>query len=301
MDTRKIEAFTKVFEHNSFSKAGRALFLSQPTISAHVAALEEELGVQLFDRIGRTVVPTKAGEILYHHAKNIFESSELAISEIRKLENRVVGKLDIGASTIPANYLLPKAMAEFYMKYPEVTLDLSIGDTEEIVTMVKGNFLMLGLVGGLVTSQGLIFLPVLKDSLVLVMAHDLYQKYAHLSLHDLMLTVPWVVREEGSGTRQAAGTWLNKVGLSFSGLREAIIVRNAGVLLECVRLGMGAAITSYVTVRSEIKDGSLVSVDIGHNSIERQFYIVYNKKRTLLPAAQKLIKHLQHNLTPIKI
>lgn len=301
MDTRKIEAFTKVFEHKSFSKAGKALYLSQPTISAHVSALEKELGVQLFDRIGRTVVPTKAGEILYRHAKNIFESAELAISEIRNLEKRVVGKLDIGASTIAANYIFPKAMAEFYELYPEVTLDLSIGDTEEIVTMVKGNFLMLGLVGGLVASQGLVFLPVLKDSLVLVLARDLYEKYAHLPLPELMQTVPWVMREEGSGTRQAAATWLNKVGLSISGLREAIIVRNAGVMLECVRLGMGAAITSYVTVHSEIEQGNLVSVDTGNRSIERQFYIVYSKKRTLPPAALKLIEYLKRNLTLIKI
>lgn len=298
MDTRKIEAFTKVFEHNSFSKAARALYLSQPTISAHVAALEDELGVRLFDRIGRNIVPTRAGEILYYHAKNIFESSELAISEIRKLENRVIGKLDIGASTIAANYLLPRSMAQFYDLYPEVTLDLSIGDTEEIVTMVKGNFLMLGIVGGLVASQGLVFVPVLKDSLALVMAPGLYQRYAQLALVDMIQALPWVMREEGSGTRLAAATWLTKLGVNISNLHQAIIVRNAGVMVECANLGMGAAITSYLTVRSDIEQGNLVSVDIGDNIIERKFYIVYNKKRTLLPAAKKLIEFLKKDLRP---
>ena len=91
MDIRKIEAFSKVYEHSSFSKAGKALYLSQPTISAHVASLEQELEVQLFDRIGRSVVPTKAGEVLYRHAQKIFEASELAISELRKLQDRITG------------------------------------------------------------------------------------------------------------------------------------------------------------------------------------------------------------------
>lgn len=296
MDTRKIEAFTKVFEHNSFSKAAKALYLSQPTISAHVAALEEELGVHLFDRIGRTIVPTQAGEILYQHAKNIFESSKLAISEIRKLEDRIVGKLEIGASTIAANYILPPALAQFYKQYPEVILDLSMGDTEEVVTMVKGNFLMLGVVGGLVATQGMHFEPVLGDALVLVLAQDLYQRYAHLPLLEMIQSVPWIVREEGSGTRMAAANGLAKLGINISSLHQAIIVRNANLMVECLKLGMGAAITSYLTVRDEIAAGTLVNVDIGANSIDRKFYIVYNKKRTLHPAAKKLIEFLRDEL-----
>jgi DNA-binding transcriptional LysR family regulator len=176
MDIRKIEAFSKVYEHCSFSKAGKSLYLSQPTISAHVASLEQELEVQLFDRIGRSVVPTKAGEVLYLHARKIFEASELAISELRKLQDRITGKLDIGGSTIPANYIMPEILAKFWKKYPEVIMDLRIGDSEDIVTQVRDNALMLGVVGAVFDSPDLHYEKIASDSLVLVMTPQLYRK-----------------------------------------------------------------------------------------------------------------------------
>jgi len=177
MDIRRIEAFSKVFEYRSFSKAGKALFLSQPTISAHVAALEQELDVLLFDRIGRTVVPTKAGEVLYRHAKKIFEASELAISELRKMQDRITGRLDIGGSTIPANYIMPDILARFWQTFPEVVMDLRIGDSEDIVTQVRENALMLGVVGARFDGSDLHFEPVVSDSLVLVMTPDIYTRH----------------------------------------------------------------------------------------------------------------------------
>ena len=118
MDFRRLEAFSKVYELKSFSKAGTELFLSQPTISAHVSALEKDLGVQLFDRLGRVIMPTPAGEVLYRYAIDAFSCLEKARVEIELLQDRVAGELFVGCSTIPGHFLLPHLIARFSMQYP---------------------------------------------------------------------------------------------------------------------------------------------------------------------------------------
>lgn len=299
MDIRKIEAFAKVYEHKSFSKAGKSLYLSQPTISAHVAALEQELGVTLFDRIGRSVVPTCAGEILYVHAQRIFDASELALSEIRKLQERITGKLDIGGSTIPANYLLPDYLADFWRLHPEVVMDLRVGDSEEIITAVRDNTLMLGVVGTKCDAADLVFDPIVQDCLVLVMAPRVHANYAHLPTDEFLRSVPWILREEGSGTRDAMERSLSRFQISVQALGASITVRNAGAMARCVRAGMGAAITSALTVADSLRDGSLVSIELPGLRMERFFYVVHNKRRSLFPAALKLIAYLKSSMQPL--
>ena len=295
MDIRKIEAFSKVYENRSFSRAGKELYLSQPTISAHVAALEQELEVQLFDRIGRTVVPTKAGDVLYQHAKRIFEASELAISEIRKLQDRITGKLDLGGSTIPANYILPPLLARFWQTYPEVIMDLHIADTEDIVSRVRDNALMLGVGGGHFEAPDLHFEPIATDSLMLVMTPALKERYAHLGAEELLRSLPWVMPEEGSGTRMAMAASLAGFSIDVNSLRTVMMVRNAGAMARCLSAGMGAAITSAITVAPELRSGQLVSVDLPGLQMKRSFYVVFNTRRSLFPAALKLIEYLKNN------
>lgn len=296
MDIRKIEAFSKVFEHSSFSKAGKALYLSQPTISAHVASLEQELDIQLFDRIGRTVVPTKAGEILYQHAKKIFEASELALSEIRSLQDRITGKLDLGGSTIPANYILPDILANFWHQHPEVIMDLRVGDSEEIIEQVRDNSLMLGVVGGVFEGYDLQFEPIIQDSLVLAMTPGLYSSFQHYDGFELLQQLPWIMREEGSGTRSAMSKSLSFHGLNIDALKTVIMVRNAGAVARCLLSGMGAAITSFITIHDEIKAGRLITVDLPGFEMNRSFYIVFNKRRSLFPAALRLIEFLKSDI-----
>lgn len=295
MDIRKIEAFSKVYENRSFSRAGKVLYLSQPTISAHVAALEQELEVQLFDRIGRTVVPTKAGDVLYRHARKIFEASELALSEIRRLQDRITGRLDIGGSTIPANYILPPLLARFWREYPEVVMDLRVSDSEEIVGQVRDNSLMLGVVGARYETADLQFVPIVGDSLVFVMTPELRERFRKMATEDILRNVPWVMREDGSGTRMAMSTSLARLGIDMASLRTVIMVRNAGAMARCLSSGMGAAITSRITVEPELQSGTLVTLDLPELRMERSFYVVFNAKRSLFPAALKLVDYLRIN------
>ena len=147
MDIRRLQAFSKVYELRSFSRAGEELMLSQPTISAHVLALEEELGAQLFDRLGRSVLPTQAGEVLFRYAQSVFTELEHARSDILALSRRVAGELVIGGSTIPAHYILPRLLARYLATYPEVHLELQSGDTQEVTAMVLEGLIHIGVVG----------------------------------------------------------------------------------------------------------------------------------------------------------
>ena len=256
MDIRKLEAFVRVFEYCSFSKAGKALYLSQPTISAHVAALEQELGAVLFDRIGRMVVPTKAGEVLYAHAVKIFEISSEAISEIHRLQERVTGRLELGGSTIPANYILPAYLARFWKKYPDVILDLRIGDSEEIVAQMQEGKLMLGVVGGMFGGPELEYVPLVRDRLALVMVPALRDKYADGDAVSMVRNLPWVMREEGSGTRAAMDAALEHLGLEARALDNGHETSRRRKALRPVHIPNIHDALSYADIRRMLQPAS---------------------------------------------
>lgn len=227
------------------------------------------------------------------HALRIFDAADFALSEIHTLQERITGRLDIGGSTIPANYILPSLLASFWQKFPEVVLDLRVGDSEEIITAVRDNVLMIGIVGSVLDTPELIYEPMLQDTLVLVMTPELKERFAQCDTDAFLRSLPWVMREEGSGTRLAMVSGLAKLGIDVRSLNVTITVRNASVMSRCIQAGMGAAITSALTVQNFLDDGRLVAVDVSGLDLERCFYIVYNKRRTLFPAAVKLIEYLK--------
>lgn len=173
-DLRKIEAFCKVCEQRSFSRAGEALFLSQPTVSAHIQALEREFEVRLLDRMGRTVLPTPAGAILYHYAKQAFARLEAARAEIHTLSREVAGDLFIGSSSIPAHHVLPEVLAAFAEVHPKVKPSLTVASSTAITRLVLEGELMAGLVGESAHQDpDLLVTPVLRSEIVIIAPADL--------------------------------------------------------------------------------------------------------------------------------
>ena len=292
MDIHKVAAFAKVYELRSFSKAAKELYLSQPTVSAHVAALESELDILLFDRIGRSVIPTKAGHILYRHAKVMFEAMHFAKAEIRQLQDRVAGEVDIGGSSIPAQYILPRFLAWFHGRYPEVHWDLRIGDSSEMLSAVQDGTLMLAVVGSPPTHPDVQARPLVRDDVALVMSPALAQQYAHVQGADLVRALPWVVREVGSGTRLVMERVLWDLGVAWQEIRTVAVVRQASIMAQCLEAGMGAGLTSVLTVHDALRQGRLVRVALPGVQVERNFYLVYHSKQTLFPAVLRLMDEL---------
>src|SRR5207302_9677736 len=132
LDLRRLEIFLKVAELGSFSRAAGSLFLTQPTVSEHVRALEDELGVQLLDRLGRGATPTRAGQLLLGYARRLLALSREAKQALDQFQGRMSGELVIGGSTIPGQYVLAALIGRFKAKYPEISVSLLIGDSRQV-------------------------------------------------------------------------------------------------------------------------------------------------------------------------
>lgn len=294
MDFRKLEAFCKVYELKSFSKAGLELQLSQPTISAHVANLEEELGVPLFDRLGRTVLPTQAGEVLYRGAKQVFQQVGRINSEIGMLRDMVVGDLLLGGSTIPANYILPTLLKSFLALYPSLRVHMTIGDTDSIIRQVGQGRLELGIVGSQPEQQGIAAYPLHRDELVLVAAPCLSEgKPEPKSLRDLR-TWPWILRERGSGTRRYLETLLKGAGIPIGDLKVSLWVESTEAAIQCVRTGLGVSVVSRLAAQPMLDRGELKCLNVMTQVLERSFYLIQRQGRDLLPAASLFIEHVRN-------
>lgn len=296
MDIRRLQAFCKVYELKSFSRAGEELLLSQPTVSAHIMALESELGTRLFDRLGRTVLPTPAARILYQHSLDAFDRLENARTEILALTQRVSGELTIGGSTIPAHYILPRKVAEFRTRYPEVTIDLIIGDTQEIVERVVEGNLSLGLVGAPTDHPDLACEQIMDDELICIAPPDMdfpFQGEVGDAFDPAMLrALPWVVREQGSGTRLAFEIALRERGQDIRDLRMSILVHSTLAVLQCVKAGLGVSVTSRLAVEGELARGEIRHLHLPGLSIRRGYFRVHHAKRHIFPAMRRFLEVL---------
>lgn len=292
MDIRRLEAFCKVYELGSFSKAGRDLYLSQPTISAHVSSLEEELGVQLFDRLGRMILPTQAGKVLYRYSKEAFHCLENARAEIQLLQGKISGDLVIGGSTIPAHYILPKVLADFTSRYPDVHVELRVGDTAGIVDMVARGDLILGVVGAELDRPEIEFIPLRDDQLVIVASPMLNKQMSKTLGTKEICTWPWVMRERGSGTRKAFEKGLLTIGLDMRCLNISLTVESTEAVLQCVISGFGVGVTSRLAAQAYIDRGELVELHAPSLSIRRRFHLIRHEKRHIFPVTRYFIDFL---------
>ncbi|WP_147822037.1 selenium metabolism-associated LysR family transcriptional regulator [Salidesulfovibrio onnuriiensis] len=291
MDIRKLEAFCKVYELRSFSKAGKELFLSQPTISSHISFLEDELDVLLFDRLGRRIVPTQAAEILYTSASRVFENLERVQTEILLLRDKVIGDLNVGGSTIPANHMMPRLMAAFCQMHPDVRFSLTVGDSAQVLNKVYNGDLIMGLVGRKPDLPGLASSLILQDDMVVVAP---VQFNNHLNgfkgpwkIADLE-QLPWVMREKGSGTRKAFEEAVQGK-LSLQELNVRAWVDSTSAALECVLAGVGVSTTSRFVAQPYIDRGQLVVLDVQDLVWKREFYLTYHSERDLFPAVRAFL------------
>lgn len=294
MDIRRLETFCKVYELKSFSKAGEDLFLSQPTISAHVASLESELEIALFDRIGHSVLPTQAAKVLYKHAQDVIDLLKKAVAEIYSLQDRIAGKLHIGGSTIPGHYLFPQLLKLYMSKYPEVEIHLEIDDSSKVAERVISGQIEFGIIGAKEEYPDLIFNEVMRDELIVVGKRGYFPKTVDESENQKLEQLPWVIREKGSGTRKAMESGLNNLGLNIKDLNIVATVHSTESLLRCVQAGLGITITSRLVATAPINRNELAIINVMGLSLERSFYLVYHKQRKLFPLVNSFLSFLQN-------
>jgi len=290
MDIHQLRVFTSVFKNRSFSRASDELHLTQPTVSNHIKALEDEFECKLFDRLGRTIIPTKEADVLYGHSMEIIEKAGILKEAISEMKKDLTGKLLVGASTIPGVYLLPHIMKEFEEMHPSITFQILISDSRGIVESVSKHELLMGVVGAKLENEKIDYIPFIKDELIVVSSPSLL-KERQLALKDL-IKLPMVLREEGSGTRRETERFLESRGIPIEDIKVAGIFGSTDAIKQAVKAGLGVSILSKFSVADELEYGVLSRIDVTDVHMKRLFYIVTHKKRTLPRLYDTFLKHI---------
>lgn len=275
-----LRVFLSILEQGSLSAAGRRLGLTQPAVSNHLHTLEKRFEVALLVRGGR-VRATPAGECLANHARRVLE-------EISNLEEDMAhysaphGRLVVGASTTPGEVLVPHVAADFSARYPDVTLDVEIADTEETLKALLEREVEFAIVGREVDHPRLHSWAIEQDELVLVVAATDPRAGSELAPEDLA-DRPFVMREEGSATRQATEEGLATVSLAP---RVTMELGSNAAVVGAVAEGAGLGVVPVRTLKSEEQVGRL---RVRGLSFLRPFVLVVERDRPLSPAAEAFV------------
>lgn len=290
MNLKQLEAFVQVSESGSFSKAAKELFLTQPTISAHISSLEKELNVRLFIRNTKEVSLSDDGKDLYRYAKQITDL-EKAIEE-RFYMDSDDGKhfITIAASTIPAQYLLPKVLMCYRERYPKEQIKIMETDSSEVVTQVVDHIVDVGFTGTVLEKKHCKYIPFYKDELAVITPDT--PEYRILKEQnrddiDWIRRKPLILREEGSGTRKEAEKQLKNAGISMETLDIVASIANQETIKKSVKQGMGITVLSRLAAEDE--DGLLIFPIPGADE-GRDINLVYNKNYQMTRSADRFIR-----------
>ncbi len=294
IDFRHLETFCRVAALKSFSKAADDLFLTQPTVSGHILSLEQSLSLRLFDRTSREVRLTKAGEVLLEYASKILTFRKDLLNALSEFSQGIRGELSLGASTIPGEYLLPRLMGDFRREHPHFIIFLKIGDTKEIIQYVLQDSVEFGIIGAKMDHPSLHYEKYEEDEIIVVAPsdHPLTRK-KRVELEEL-LKEPWIIREEGSGTRVAVEKALRRKGKSLKEFNVVTEMGSTSSVKEGVKTKLGLAFLSERSTEEEVNQGSLSKIDVeGIEPIFRQIYIVSHRGRTLSPIGMEFLRFLR--------
>jgi DNA-binding transcriptional LysR family regulator len=275
--------FHAVAQAGSMTLGAERLDISQPAVSKQVQELERALGVHLFDRIGRRVRLSQAGEILAEYARRLFALADEAEQAMRDVRAAGRGRLAIGASTTIGTFLLPGVVAEFWRRYPGVELLVRIENTEQVHRRLAGLELDLGLTEGLIEEEELEAEVFHQDELVLIAApgHRLAGQ-TQVALREVR-EEPFILREPGSGTRAVEERALARLKLP---VRAVMALGSTEAIKRVVAEGVGLAIVSRLAVAAEIARGTLAVLPVAGLRIERPLHLVRRKGRRDGPALQ---------------
>ena len=283
MDLKTLEAFCRIVELRSFTRGAEAVALTQPTVSGHIKDLEAELGLRLLDRAGRSVTPTRAGEILYGYARRILSLRIEAQHAIGEHKGGLTGDLALGGSSIPGAYVLPPLIAGFKQNHPEAVVTLHVRGSRDIVRGVGDGTYEVGMVGARFEEGRVRYERYTQDELVLAVppAHPWAERGA-VRLRDL-IGQPIIMRERGSGTRKAMEKALAERAVDRQRLRVVLEIGSNEAVRQAVKAGAGIAVISRRAVQDDIRCGLLAAVRFQGSRMVRDFFLVTHRTRSRSP------------------
>lgn len=293
MDIHRLEVFCRVVELQSFTKAADAVCLTQPTVSEHVRALEEMLGEKLVDRLGREVLPTPAGKILYQYGRKMIQLRNEAVQALEKYKGNLSGHLQIGASTIPGTYILPTFIGAFKAEHPSIQITVEISSSAEIAEKVLRSDVELGLIGAKWQDRRIVLEEVFSDELILTLFPD--HPWAGRSSIELkeLSGQAFILREKGSGTRMVMKDALQEHGFDLSELFVVAEMGSTEAVRQAIKAKIGISILSFHAVAEDLQRGTLLAVPIEGARIFRSFYLIQRRNRQASPLCTAFVDFLR--------
>ncbi len=291
IDLRQLEIFCCIVEHQSFSRAAQSLYISQPSVSEHIANLESVLKLRLLDRKSRKVVLTHAGKIFYADAAKMLTLKGQMLKKIDGFSNHTKGSLLVGASSIPGSYVLPPHITKFKSLYPDASVKLIVRDTKEVVQAVRDGHYEIGIVGGKPKYPEIQSGILCTDRLLMIIGanHPMVKRTTPLQPR-MLAKMPFVLRGKGSAQRDTVEMAFSKFKLPLNIICE---MDGNEAIKEAVKNGDGASFLSFRAVEKDVSDGLLKVLKVKGMRLERSFYIIFHKHRTLSPLSELFLTYLQ--------
>ena len=288
-----MEAFVAVVDYGSFSEAARKLYLTQPTISAHVRSLEEELHTRLILRTTKKTTITTRGYQLYDSAVRMLEIRNNLLENFTGVQKHMI---DLAASTIPSSYLLPEILAAFGKTHPDIYFHSIQADSAESINRVLDGTVDLALVGQNTRDETCVFLPFCQDKLVIatpITNHYLSLQNKTVSFEDFIKD-PIIIREKGSGTKKEMDLFLERIGITPSDLNVIARMNDLEGIKKSIVNGLGISILSARSAIDLQKTKQILLFPLEESAHKRTFYIVYSKNRILKPHVRQFIQFIQN-------
>ena len=295
MNIKQLEAFVRIVKNKSFSQTAKELYLTQPTVSSYISSLEADLGVQLFTRTTKEVHTTSEGEQIYLYAKDIVNLSNKIRNAFKEESKDDVNEIVISSSSIPGQYLLPGMLANFSKRHPNTEFRVHETDSNGAVTDVAEHRADIGGCGTIIPKTACTLLPFYEDELILITPNTpYYRKMQENNDLTFLAKADFVMREQGSGTKQEAMKILQKNGLKLEEIKVVARFGNTGAVLLSVKEGVGVAVVSKLAARSEIKNNEILSFPLQEGGYFRKIYMVSNSNYPLSKRAKSFVQMIQN-------
>lgn len=270
----RLKVFHTVAKRLNLTKAAEELFITQPAVTKHIHEIENYYKCKLFTRNGTKIKLTSAGLILLNYTENIFNIYRDLEFDLSALNENVKSTIKLGASTTVAQYVLPKYLAAFKLKFPDIHIELTDDNTEHIEKLLTENKIDLGIVEGKTKRQNIKYAPFIKDEIVLCTSNtNKAIKKTTITLAELQ-KLPIVIREQGSGSLEVVAAALKNVDIKLSQLQTDIVLESSESIKSYLLYSNSFAFLSIHSILKELKNNELKIVDVKDFNIERYFYFI---------------------------
>lgn len=279
---RQLKVFEVVARHSSYTRAARELHLTQPAVSMQIKQLEENLGLPLFEQLGKKIFLTEAGQEMYRYSKSIagqLAEAQAVLAELKDLER---GNLKIAVAST-ANYFATQLLASFRRAHPQITVNLDVTNRESLLNHLDQNDIDLAIMGQPPEGHDLHAESFMENPLVVIAAPDhalASQKKIEVAR---LAEETLIVREAGSGTRSASERFFQHHQIAP---RTGLVMSTNEAIKQAVQAGMGLAVVSLHTVSLELETGRLALLDVQFFPIRRSWFVVHRQNKRLSAIAQ---------------